>query len=66
MSQKELHRELQVRTNAEGAPGPARFKLRTLEAAMLRAPRGGLRIEADWRAGGPCADRGLHFGHLAR
>eukprot|EP00969_Alexandrium_andersonii_P330292 14596907-Alexandrium_andersonii.AAC.1 len=51
-------------TSFEATSWPEQFKLRTLEA-MLHVQQGGLRIEADCSAHGPCADCGLHFGPLA-
>eukprot|EP00969_Alexandrium_andersonii_P160955 7113419-Alexandrium_andersonii.AAC.1 len=51
----------------EAAPGPAQFQVRTHEAILhvLHVLHGDLRIEADCSAGGPWADCGLRFGHLA-
>eukprot|EP00969_Alexandrium_andersonii_P091265 4029574-Alexandrium_andersonii.AAC.1 len=47
----------------EVVPGPAQFKLRTLDA-ILHFTHGGLGIEADCSTDEHWADCGLHFGRL--
>eukprot|EP00969_Alexandrium_andersonii_P296960 13122634-Alexandrium_andersonii.AAC.1 len=51
-------------TNFEAGPGPAQFKLRTLDA-ILHVQHGGLWIEVDCSVGGPWAECGVHFGGIA-
>eukprot|EP00969_Alexandrium_andersonii_P218596 9655427-Alexandrium_andersonii.AAC.1 len=51
-------------TNFEAALWLAQFKIRTIEASS-HVKHGGLRIEADCGADGPCAACGSHFGRLA-
>eukprot|EP00969_Alexandrium_andersonii_P187602 8289513-Alexandrium_andersonii.AAC.1 len=50
--------------SVEAFPGPAQFRLRTLDAILCCA-HGGLPIEADCSVDGPWADGGLLFGHPA-
>eukprot|EP00969_Alexandrium_andersonii_P119082 5264564-Alexandrium_andersonii.AAC.1 len=50
--------------NFETLSGPVLFQVRTPEA-ILRVPKGGLRIAADCTIDGPLADCRLHFGPLA-